>query len=79
MRYAKAAHQRLRQQAVRRWVIRLAVLAVVVFAAFMWGPGVVRRLKLKAQQTTSEYREAGQAIKEGTERRGGAGMEVDSP
>lgn len=79
LRYVKQAQERLRQQGVRRWVIRIAVVAVIGFAVWMWGPGVVRRLRQQAQQTAGEFQKAGKQIKEGTERRAGSGVDVDNP
>ena len=79
LRYVKQAHARLRQQGVRRWVIRLVLVAVVGFAVWMWGPGVVRRVRKQAQQTAGEFQKAGKQMKEGTDRRAGKGLDVDNP
>jgi Sec-independent protein translocase protein TatA len=64
---------------MRRWVIRIVVVAAVVFVTWMWGPAVVRRLRRQAQQTAGEFQKAGKQMKEGTERRAGKGVDVDNP
>jgi hypothetical protein len=79
LRYARQAQARLRQQAVRRWVVRLAVLAVIAFAAWMWGPSLVKRARRQAEQTVGGLQKTGSQIREGTERRAGKGVDVDNP
>lgn len=67
--YAGKAHQRAVHQARRRLVIRLAILAVLVFIGWMWGPDVWRMIRVRGQITAEEFEDVGDSIRDGTERR----------
>ena len=73
-RYAQRTRQRVAQQARRRWAIRLAVLAVLAFAVWTWGDDALRALRVQAYMTGQEVRQAGEHIKDGTDRRSGADL-----
>ncbi len=75
--YAGKAHQRAVQQGRRRLVIRLAILAVLIFIGWMWGPDVWRMIRVRGQVTAQEFEEVGDSIKDGRDRRGGVGLEED--
>ena len=78
--YAQQARQRTSRQAQRRWIVRLAVLAVLAFAVWMWGADVLRALRVQAHMTGQEFKEAGQHIRKGTDERSGANLtEGESP
>lgn len=67
--YAGKAHQRAVQQGRRRLVIRLAILAVLIFIGAMWGPDVWRMIRVRGQITAEEFEDVGDNIRDGTERR----------
>ena len=72
--YAEQARRRLAQQARRRWATRLAILALLAFAAWVWGGDVVRAFRVQASMTGEEVRQAGDHIRGGAERRAGADL-----
>ncbi len=79
-RYAQQVRRRSSRRAQRRWLIRLALLAVLVFAVWMWGGDVLRALRVQAHMTGQELKEAGQHIRRGTDERSGADLtEGESP
>ena len=73
-RYAQRTRQRVAQQARRRWVIRLAILAALAFVIWLWGDDALRALRVQAHITGQEVRQAGEHIKDGTDRRSGADL-----
>ena len=70
--YAGKAHQRSVQQGRRRLVIRLAILAVLIFIGAMWGPDAWRMIRVRGQITAEEFEGVGDSIKDGRDRRSGA-------
>ena len=75
--YVKQTRRRLKQQTIRRVLIRLAILAVLVFAALMWGPDVLRAFRVQKYVTTEEFKGVSDHIRSGVDRRSGAGLEEE--
>jgi len=73
-RYAEEARRRVSRQGRRRWVIRLAILAVLAFVVWMWGGDALRALRVQAHMTGQEFKEVEHHIKSGTEHRSGADL-----
>ena len=67
--YAGQAHQRAVQRGRRRLVIRLAILAVLIFIGAMWGPDVWRMIRTRGQITAEEFEDVGDNIRDGADRR----------
>jgi hypothetical protein len=76
--YSARSRQRVRQETQRRWVIRLAILAVIVFACWMWGPTVVDRLRQHGRETMGDLQGTGQKIREGRDERSGANFDSET-
>ena len=76
--YAGKAHQRAVHESRRRLVIRLAILAVLVFIGWMWGPDVWRMIRVRGQITAEEFEGVGDSIKDGRDRRSGAEFDETS-
>lgn len=79
LRYAKGVDGRLRTRTRRTWLIRLAVLAVLVLIGRLWGPMVVRVVRGQGRQTVDEFKGVGQHIQEGRDRRSGADFDENAP
>ncbi len=75
--YQKEAHKRMRQNALRDWLVRLVVLAVIVAAAKMWGPSLLAAIKHQGESTVSSVEKGGQGIKAGVDERSGANFKED--
>jgi len=78
-RYAAEARRRLRQMRNRIWVTRLLVLAVLGLLAYMLGPDLWSLVRAKAGATAEELQQTGDHIRDGADRRAGAGLDEDSP
>jgi len=79
LRYAERSRQRLGQQARRRWVIRLAILAIIVFVCWMWGPDVVRRIRRQGETTAEDFRGAGRRLRAARDERSGVNFDENAP
>jgi len=77
--YLQVSRQRVTQKGRRRWLIRLAVLAVLALAAYVWGPTLVHLAKGESAQTVKEFQGMGRHIRSGVERRSGAGLDDTEP
>lgn len=70
--YQREVRRRVRRKVIRSWVIRIAVLAVLSFAVWMWGAEVWRVVRLEARETGQEFKGVGEHIRDGAARRSGA-------
>jgi hypothetical protein len=77
--YGETAHRRARQRAVRQWLVRLAVVLVLVIAWHFWGPTVVGAIRGKGQRAAGEVRGVGQQIQKGRDERSGANFDETAP
>jgi hypothetical protein len=77
--YRQRLRERLRHNAIRRWIIRLSVLAVLAIAGSLWGPSLVTALRVKAKLTENEFQAVGDNVRQGAARRGGAEWVEGSP
>ncbi|UCC68247.1 MAG: hypothetical protein JSV79_14255 [Armatimonadota bacterium] len=77
-RYAADAHRRVKWDARRAWAIRLLVLAVVAFLAWTYGPDLWSLVSAKAGATAQDFKQVGEHIHSGAERRAGSELE-ESP
>jgi fatty acid desaturase len=73
--FAQRARERTARKARRRLLIQLAILAVLAFAAWMWGPSVIAAMQTQARQTAEEFQEVGEHIRDGRDRRSGANFD----
>jgi len=69
--YAKRTRQRLKYAAIRGWIIRLAIVAVVAFVVWKWGPDVLAMARVQTHMTKQEFKDASGHIREGVDRRSG--------
>ena len=77
--YARATRQRVRQQGQRRWVIRIAVLAVLGFLVYLWGDDVWYAVRSRARSTAQDFQETGEYLREGRDERSGANFDENAP
>ena len=73
--YKQTAHRMAAAQSRNKWLIRLIVLLAIAGAVRLWGADVMRLAKLQAHQTTNEVQGVAGGIKEGRDRRAGAGFD----
>jgi hypothetical protein len=69
----------MRDNTIRRWIIRLMVFAALVTAGCIWGPGIVTAIRVKARLTEKEYNTVGDNVRQGAARRGGSEWTEGSP
>jgi len=69
--YKRTAHKRAVQGTIRRWIVRLLVLAAIGVAAWLWGDEVLRAFRAEKQQRQEEFRRGASHIEEGRDRRSG--------
>jgi hypothetical protein len=77
--YRQKVRQRVRDRVVRKWIIRVFVVAALVVAGYLWGPRLVTAARVKGQMTGHEYERVGGNIREGADRRGGSEWVEGSP
>lgn len=75
--YQQQTRERLRNQAMRAWVIRLAILAVLAFAGWMWGGSVLSAITQKGREAKYELQKSQQGVKAANDERSGAGFNPD--
>lgn len=75
--YRQTAHRRAAQQARKAWLIRLLVVAALAVAVHFWGDDLMRLVRGEVQETGASFRQVGDNIKEGRDRRSGAGLVED--
>lgn len=78
-RYAADARRRLRRMRNRMWVTRLLVLAVLGVLAWTLGPDLWSLVRATAGATAEELQQTGDHIRDGADRRSGAGLDEESP
>lgn len=77
--FLEKSRQRVKTKVQRQWLIRLAVLAVLAAAAYLWGPVLVSQMRSQGEQTAEEVKGVGRHIREGVDRRSGAGLDESTP
>ena len=77
LRYADVTRRRLRQEAGRRWTIRIAILAILVFVGWMWGPSLLQYLRTRGQSAARQVEKTGKGLRAGVEQRTGGGLEEE--
>jgi hypothetical protein len=70
--YQQQTRDRLRNQAIRTWIIRLIIVGVLVFAGKTWGPSLVARVTQKGREAKSELQKSRQGVQKANDRRSGA-------
>ena len=73
--YVQDARRRMTRKGRSGLLVRLLVLAVVVAAGVYFAPTVVNIIRGRAAQQAQEFREAGDHLKEGRDRRSGANFD----
>jgi len=71
--YKRTAHKRAVRNSIRGWVVRLLAVAAIALAWYVWGDDVRSMMRAQAHETTEEFQEGGDRIKEGRDRRAGVG------
>ncbi len=71
--YKRTAHKRAVRNSIRGWVVRLLAVAAIALAWYVWGDDVRSMMRVQAHETTEEFQEGGDRIKEGRDRRAGVG------
>ncbi len=79
LKFAASVRKRIKQQNQRRWVIRIAILAVLVFAVAMWGEDVWYAVRTKVRNTVYGFEKTADYIKRGRDRRSGADFDENAP
>jgi len=77
--YSRASRQRVRQRTQRKWVIRLAILAVLVFVVCLWGDDVWYAVRARARANAQKLQESADYLKKGRDERGGANFDENAP
>jgi len=76
--YIQTAHRRVRQTTLRQWLVRLAVVLVLLIGWHFWGPTLVQLAKGKSQTTIQDVKGVGQKIQQGRDERSGVGLDENS-
>jgi hypothetical protein len=71
--YKRTAHKRAVGRTIRVWAIRLLVVAAIALAWHLFGDDVRGMMRAQAHETTQEFQQVGNNIKEGRDRRAGKG------
>ena len=77
--FIEKSHQRVKAKVRRQWITRLIVLALLALAAYIWGPGLIGQARSQGGQTAEELQGVGRHIREGVDRRSGAGLDETTP
>jgi len=77
--YARASRQRVRQRTQRKWVIRLAILAVLGFVVYLWGDDVWYAVRSRARTNAQKFQDSADYLKKGRDERGGANFDENAP
>ena len=70
--YQQQTRERVRNQTIRTWIIRLIIVGVLVLAGKMWGADLVARVTQKGREAKSELQKSQQGVKNANDRRSGA-------
>ncbi len=76
-RYLEETQHRLRQQAWKRWVMRLVILAVLAVAAKVWGLPLLHQVTHRGEQTVDKVAAGGRGLKASVDERSGANLKDD--
>jgi hypothetical protein len=79
MSYVQTAHRRAGQRAQRQWLIRAAVVVVLLAAWHFWGPSLVQLVKGKSQAAVQDVKGVGNTLQKGRDERTGAGFDETAP
>lgn len=71
--YKRTAHKRALRKSIGAWLVRLLVVAAIALAWHLWGDDVRSMMRAQAHETTEEFEEGANHIKEGRDRRAGVG------
>lgn len=73
--YAAEARERVRGQGRRRWLVRFLLVVLLAVGIWQWGDDVLNLVRGQARSTSQEFRQVGEGIRGGAERRAGAGLD----
>jgi len=77
--YIQTAHRRAGQKALRQWLIRAAVVIVLIAGWHFWGPDLVRLVKGKSQAAVQDAKGVGATLQQGRDERSGTGFDETAP
>ena len=73
--YAAKARDRMRGEGRRRWLIRFLVVVLLAVGVWQWGDDVLNLVRAEAGSTAQEFKQVGEGIRGGAERRAGGGID----
>ncbi len=73
--YAAKARERMRGEGRKRWLIRLLFVVLLAVGIWQWGDDVLNLVRAEAGSTAQEFKQVGEGIRGGAERRAGAGLD----
>ncbi len=77
--YASQARRRVKRGELRTWAIRLLVVVALGLLAWAYGPDLWTLVISRAGTTAEDFKQAGDYIHRGAERRGGAELNEETP
>ncbi len=73
--YAAGARERMQRQGRKRWLIRFLFVVLLAVGIWQWGDDVLNLVRAEAGSTAQEFKQVGEGIRGGAERRAGAGID----
>jgi len=73
--YQQQTRDRLKQRAIKAWIIRLAILAVLIYVGVNYGPSWVSTLTQKGRNAKYELEKSGKGVKSANDQRSGANFD----
>jgi hypothetical protein len=70
--YQQQTRERLRNRAIKTWIIRLAILAALAYVGISYGPSWVSSLTQKGREAKYELEKSGQGVQRANDQRSGA-------
>jgi hypothetical protein len=75
--YQQQTRDRLKHRAIKTWIIRLAVLAVLGYLGVTYGPSVLSSLTQKGREAKYELQKSEQGVQDANDERSGANFNPD--
>jgi hypothetical protein len=76
--FVERSHARVVQRGRHRLVTRFVILLVLAFAAWMWGPSLLRWIQYGASSTASDVKGVSRSLQDGRDRRSGADFDENA-
>lgn len=75
--YQQQTRERLKHRAIKTWIIRLAVLAVLGYLGVTYGPSLAESLVQKGRNARYELQKSEQGVQRANDERSGANFNPD--